>query len=52
VLIAAGIGWVLAGPAIRPAAQTTEHTKRLGKDTESMPEVRGVREAEGPGPRR
>jgi two-component system, OmpR family, sensor histidine kinase PrrB len=25
---------------------TAEHTKRLGKDTERMPEVRGVREAE------
>src|SRR6201999_3037352 len=46
VLIAAGLGWVLAGPAIRPLRRLTEHTKRLGKDTERMPEVRGVREAE------
>jgi signal transduction histidine kinase len=46
VLIAAGLGWLLAGPAIRPLRRLTEHTKRLGKDTESMPEVRGVREAE------
>jgi two-component system, OmpR family, sensor histidine kinase PrrB len=46
VLIAAGLGWVLAGPAIRPLRRLTEHTKRLGKDTEHMPEVRGVREAE------
>jgi two-component system sensor histidine kinase PrrB len=46
VLIAAGMGWVLAGPAIRPLRRLTEHTKRLGKDTEEMPEVRGVREAE------
>jgi signal transduction histidine kinase len=46
VLIAAGLGWLLAGPAIRPLRRLTEHTKRLGKDTEGMPEVRGVREAE------
>jgi two-component system, OmpR family, sensor histidine kinase PrrB len=46
VLIAASLGWLLAGPAIRPLRRLTEHTKRLGKDTEQMPEVRGVREAE------
>ena len=46
VLIAAGLGWLLAGPAIRPLRRLTEHTKRLGKDAEQMPEVRGVREAE------
>ncbi|MCW2624339.1 HAMP domain-containing sensor histidine kinase [Mycobacterium sp.] len=46
VLIAGGLGWLLAGPAIRPLRRLTEHTKRLGKDTERMPEVRGVREAE------
>jgi signal transduction histidine kinase len=46
VLIAAGLGWLLAGPAIRPLRRLTEHTKRLGKDTDRMPEVRGVREAE------
>jgi signal transduction histidine kinase len=46
VLIAAGLGWLLAGPAIRPLRRLTEHTKRLGKGSEGMPEVRGVREAE------
>ncbi|MFG1934171.1 sensor histidine kinase [Mycobacterium sp. NPDC048908] len=46
VLIAAGLGWVLAGPAIRPLRRLTEHTKRLREGTEEMPEVRGVREAE------
>jgi two-component system, OmpR family, sensor histidine kinase PrrB len=46
VLIAAGLGWLLAGPAIRPLRKLTEHTKRLGKGSEQMPEVRGVREAE------
>ena len=46
VLIAGGLGWLLAGPAIRPLRRLTEHTKRLGKGTERMPEVRGVREAE------
>jgi len=46
VLIAAGLGWLLAGPAIRPLRRLTEHTKTLGEDAEEMPEVRGVREAE------
>lgn len=46
VLMAAGLGWLLAGPAIRPLRKLTEHTKKLGKDSETMPEVRGVREAE------
>ncbi len=46
VLIAAGMGWLLSGPAIRPLRRLTEHTRRLGKGTEQMPEVRGVREAE------
>ncbi len=46
VLIAAGVGWLLAGAAIRPLRRLTEHTRRLGKGTEEMPEVRGVREAE------
>jgi two-component system, OmpR family, sensor histidine kinase PrrB len=46
VLIAAGVGWLLAGPAIRPLRRLTEHTRQLGKGTEEMPEVRGVREAE------
>ncbi|MGV0714349.1 HAMP domain-containing sensor histidine kinase [Mycolicibacterium sp. XJ662] len=46
VLIAGGLGWLLAGPAIRPLRKLTEHTKRLGKGTQKLPEVRGVREAE------
>src|SRR6201991_1717468 len=46
VLIAAGLGWVLAGPAIRPLRRLTEHTKDFREGTEVMPEVRGVREAE------
>ena len=37
---------MLAGPAIRPLRKLTEHTKQLGKGSEQMPEVRGVREAE------
>jgi two-component system, OmpR family, sensor histidine kinase PrrB len=45
-LIAAGVGWLLSGPAIRPLRRLTEHTRRLGKGTEEMPKVRGVREAE------
>ncbi|KUI36052.1 ATPase [Mycobacterium sp. IS-1590] len=46
VLIAAGLGWLLAGPAVRPLRRLTEHTKKLGRDTAQMPEVHGVREAE------
>ena len=46
VLIAAGVGWLLSGPAIRPLRRLTDFTRRLGKGTEEMPEVRGVREAE------
>ena len=40
VLIAAGLGWLLAGPAIRPLRRLTEQTMRLGKGTDRMPEVR------------
>jgi signal transduction histidine kinase len=40
------MGWLLSGPAIRPLRRLTEHTRRLGKGTEEMPEVHGVREAE------
>ncbi|OBC14594.1 two-component sensor histidine kinase [Mycobacterium sp. 852013-50091_SCH5140682] len=46
VLIAGGLGWLLAGPAVRPLRKLTEHTSKLGRDTATMPEVRGVREAE------
>ena len=46
VLIAAGLGWLLAGPAIRPLRKLTEHTMRLGQGAAQLPEVRGVREAE------
>lgn len=46
VLLAAGLGWLLAGPAIRPLRKLTEQTMRLGKGSEQMPAVRGVREAE------
>lgn len=46
VLIAALLGWMLAGPAIRPLRRLTEHTKQLRRGSEEMPKVRGVREAE------
>lgn len=46
VLIAAGLGWLLAGSAIRPLRRLTEHTKTLGEGSDELPEVRGVREAE------
>ncbi|MGV9802858.1 sensor histidine kinase [Mycobacterium sp. NPDC003449] len=46
VLVAGGLGWLLAGPAIRPLRKLTEHTSKLVSGAETMPEVRGVREAE------
>ena len=46
VLIAAGLGWLLAGPAIRPLRKLTEHTKQLGEGADELPAVHGVREAE------
>lgn len=47
VLVAAGLGWVLAGPAIRPLRKLTEHTSKLGSGgPDTLPEVHGVREAE------
>ncbi|MCW2687839.1 MAG: signal transduction histidine kinase [Mycobacterium sp.] len=44
--IAGGLGWLLAGPAIRPLRKLTQQTMQLGQSTEQMPAVRGVREAE------
>ncbi|OMB99729.1 two-component sensor histidine kinase [Mycobacterium sp. NS-7484] len=46
VLVAGMLGWLLAGPAIRPLRKLTEHTSKLDSGTETMPRVRGVREAE------
>lgn len=46
VLLAGVLGWLLAGPAIRPLRRLTEHTKRLGQGADEMPVVQGVREAE------
>ena len=46
VLIAAGLGWLLAGPAIRPLRNLTEHTKQLDEGADDIPPVHGVREAE------
>jgi signal transduction histidine kinase len=46
VVIAGGLGWLLAGPAIRPLRRLTAQTMRLGKGTEHIEAVTGVREAE------
>lgn len=46
VLIAAGLGWMLAGPAVRPLRRLTEQTRRLGKGSERIESVKGAREAE------
>jgi len=46
LLVAAGLGWILAGPAVRPLRKLTEQTRRLGKGEERMEPVHGAREAE------
>jgi signal transduction histidine kinase len=46
VLVAAGLGWLFAGPAVRPLRRLTAHTRRLGKTDATMPVVHGIREAE------
>jgi two-component system, OmpR family, sensor histidine kinase PrrB len=46
LLVAAGLGWILAGPAVRPLRKLTEQTRRLGKGDERMEPVHGAREAE------
>ncbi len=46
LLVAAGLGWILAGPAVRPLRRLTEQTRRLGKGDERMEPVHGAREAE------
>ncbi|MGE2731562.1 HAMP domain-containing sensor histidine kinase [Mycolicibacterium vaccae] len=46
VLFAAALGWLLAGPAVRPLRRLTEYTRRLGTRSERIPKVHGVREAE------
>ncbi len=46
VLVAAGLGWLLAGPAVRPLRRLTEQTRQLGKDGDQIEPVHGAREAE------
>lgn len=46
LLVAAALGWLLAGPAVRPLRRLTEQTRRLGKGTEQMEPVHGAKEAE------
>jgi two-component system, OmpR family, sensor histidine kinase PrrB len=46
VLVAGGLGWLLAGTAVRPLRKLTEHTKKLGQGNDELPSVRGVREAQ------
>jgi len=46
VFFAAGLGWLLAGPAVRPLRRLTESTRRLGKGSDTLPPVYGIREAE------
>ena len=46
VIVAGGLGWLLAGPAVRPLRRLTEQTTRLGGGNEQMPAVTGAREAE------
>jgi signal transduction histidine kinase len=46
VMIAATLGWILAGPAIRPLLRLTEQTRRLGKGSDKLEPVYGAAEAE------
>lgn len=46
VLIAGGLGWLLAGRAIRPLRTLTDQTMKLRQGTDEMPPVHGIREAE------
>lgn len=46
LLVAAGLGWILAGPAVRPLRKLTEQTRRLGTGADRMEPVHGAREAE------
>ncbi len=46
VLFAAGLAWLLAGPAIRPLRRLTEQTRRFEAGTDHIELVRGSREAE------
>jgi signal transduction histidine kinase len=46
VMVAAALGWILAGPAIRPLLRLTEQTRRLGKGSDQLEPVRGAAEAE------
>lgn len=46
VLLAAVMGWVFAGPAVKPLRRLTDHTRRLREGTDALPPVQGIREAE------
>lgn len=46
VLIAWSLGWILAGPAVRPLRRLTEQTKQLGQGSARIEAVTGAREAE------
>jgi two-component system sensor histidine kinase PrrB len=46
VLGAAGLGWLFAGPAVRPLRRLTHHTRQLDKGEDKLPPVHGIREAE------
>jgi signal transduction histidine kinase len=46
VLVAAGLGWLFAGPAVRPLRRLTQHTRQLDKGEDKLPAVHGIREAE------
>ncbi|MBI3691170.1 MAG: HAMP domain-containing histidine kinase [Mycolicibacterium aromaticivorans] len=46
VMVALALGWILAGPAIRPLLKLTEQTRRLGTGHDRLDPVHGSREAE------
>ena len=45
VLGAAALGWLFAGPAVRPLRRLTEDTRALGKGEGTLAPVRGIGEA-------
>lgn len=46
VLMATVLGWILAGPAVRPLRRLTEQTLALDEESAQITPVHGVREAE------
>jgi signal transduction histidine kinase len=46
IVVAAGLGWLFAGPAVRPLRRLTKQTRELGEGQDTLSPVHGIREAE------